>query len=720
MIFKGQCITIDKQQSNIAVLTFNHASSSVNKFNRQTLQELYDCVRALKTQKDIQGLLVTSAKKDFIVGADITEFHDYFDKVDEELIGWLLQANETFNAVEDLPFPTVTLINGNALGGGFEMCLSTDYRVMASTATVGLPEVKLGIFPGFGGTVRLPRLIGADNAIEWICTANTHKAEDALKMHAVDEVVEQNLLEESGYNLLSQCIEGKLNWHARRKQKTSPLTLSPIESMMVFETAKGFVKSKAGPHYPSPVSAIKTMQQHAELSRDDAIKIEAKNFIKMAKTPVARNLINLFLNDQFIKKKSKKIIEDATVVKRCGVVGAGIMGGGIAYQAACKKVPVVMKDLVQQGIDHGMEEATKLLNKQIERKKISTAEMGKVLSNITPTLHYADFDRTDIVIEAVVENEQVKCKVLKEIEENTAAGTTICSNTSTLSVTRLAKSLNNPENFCGMHFFNPVHRMPLVEVIRGEKSSKATVAKTVALAQRMGKTPIVVKDCPGFFVNRVLFPYFAGFAYLVYEGVDFTHIDKVMEKFGWPMGPAYLLDVVGLDTAVHAQAIMAEGFPERMKSGIDSAVSKLAAKKRFGQKNGAGFYQYAPDKKGKPTKQVDELVNAIIYEKPLSENPEDELIIQRIMIPMAMEAVRCLEEGIIGSPAEADMALVFGLGFPPFLGGIFHYIDDMGLKKFVELADGYAHLDPVYEPTSVLRTLAKKQTTLYAHYQESK
>ena len=716
MIYQGQRIIVE-QKKGIAYLTFNNTQADINKFDKQTLQELEQAISAIAKEKETQGVLVNSSKNDFIVGADINKFLDHFSKPEEQLLEWLLSANRIFNAFEDLPFPTIAVINGNALGGGFEMCLAADYRIMSDTATVGLPEVKLGIFPGFGGTVRLPRLIGADNAIEWICMADTHTASDALKMGVIDATVNDDKLESCALDLLQQCQQKKFNWQDRRQKKKSPLTLGPVESMMVFETAKGFVKGKAGPHYPAPVAAIKTIQAHADLPRDKALEIEARQFIKMAKTPVSNHLVNLFLNDQFIKKKTRKLSKKASPIKHAAVIGAGIMGGGISYQSAYKGIPVTMKDVAQLGLDHGLQEARKLLCKQMERKKIDAARMGVILSNITPTLHYASFGQADITIEAVVENEKVKTTVLKEIEQAVTPDTIICSNTSTLSITQLAQALKHPENFCGMHFFNPVHRMPLVEVIRGEKSSDAAIATTVAYAQSIGKTPIVVNDCPGFFVNRVLFPYFAGFAYLVNEQVDFLHIDKVMESFGWPMGPAYLLDVVGLDTAIHAESIMAKGFPERMKSNIKSPIECLFKKERLGQKNKSGFYTYKEDKKGKPIKEQDLSVHDLLYKGAPTNTLDDEKIIHRMLIPMAMEAIRCLEENIIASPAEADMALIYGLGFPPFRGGIFRFIDEMGLNNLVAAADQLATISPLYAPTDQLRTLAEKKTTFYAHYQ---
>src|SRR5690554_6074228 len=338
-----------------------------------------------------------------------------------------------------------------------------------------------------------------------------------------------------------------------------------MESMMAFEISKAFVGGKAGKHYQEPEEANKVMKKHAGMTRDKAIEVEAKGFAKMAKTNVAACLVGLFLNDQELKKKAKAWEKEASEVKLAAVLGAGIMGGGVAYQSSLKGTPIIMKDINQDGIDLGLKEAKNLLVKRVDKGRMKADQMADVLNNIIPTLNYGDFKNVDLVVEAVVENAKVKDAVLRETEEMVRDDAILTSNTSTISIDLLAKNLKRPENFCGMHFFNPVHMMPLVEVIRGEKTSDRAIATTVAYAKAMGKTPIVVNDCPGFLVNRVLFPYFSGFSKLLDDGVDFPGIDKVMEKeFGWPMGPAYLCDVVGMDTADHASGVMAEGFPERM------------------------------------------------------------------------------------------------------------------------------------------------------------
>ncbi|MCK0746361.1 fatty acid oxidation complex subunit alpha FadB [Chromohalobacter nigrandesensis] len=725
MIYQGNAITVVQRDDGIAMLTFDAQGESVNTLSSKMIEEFEAALAALGEATNVKGLVITSAKDAFIVGADITEFHGMFQRDEDFLVDMNTRVHRIFNTLEDLPFPSVAAINGLALGGGCEITLACDFRVMSDSAKLGLPETKLGIVPGWGGCVRLPRLIGADNAIEWISGGTENRADAALKVGAVDAVVAGDALEAAALDILARANAGELDHRARRQIKQSPLMLNAIEQMMVFETAKGYVAGKAGPHYPAPIEAIKVIQKGAGEDRERAQAIEAKAFAKLAKTDVCYHLVGLFLSDQLVKKKGKQYANQAAAVNKTAVLGAGIMGGGIAYQSAYKGTPILMKDIKEEALQLGLQEARKLLGKQLERGRLSSDQVAEALSNIRPTLSYGDFADVDLVVEAVVENPKVKEAVLAEVEGLLADNATLTTNTSTISIDRLAATLKRPENFCGMHFFNPVHRMPLVEVIRGEKTSDTAVAATVAYARQMGKTPIVVNDCPGFLVNRVLFPYFGGFSLLVEQGADFEHVDKVMEKFGWPMGPAYLLDVVGMDTAVHAQQVMAEGFPDRMeqeaKNGGKTAIQRMYDEDRLGQKNGKGFYRYEEDKKGKPKKVSDEQAHALV-EKSVDTRGEfsDDDIVARMMVPLCMEAVRCLEDGIVATPAEADMALIYGIGFPPFRGGALRYIDALGVDAFVAQAEALAEeLGPLYRPTQRLRDMAAKGERFYPDTSES-
>ncbi|HHX8603324.1 TPA: fatty acid oxidation complex subunit alpha FadB [Vibrio alginolyticus] len=720
MIYQAETLQVKEIQDGIAELSFC-SPKSVNKLDLATLESLDKALDALIAHQGLKGLLLTSDKDAFIVGADITEFLGLFAKTDAELDQWLQFANSIFNKLEDLPVPTISVIKGHALGGGCECVLATDMRIGDKTTSIGLPETKLGIMPGFGGCVRLPRVIGADSAMEIITQGKACRADEALKIGLLDAVVETDALYESALQTLNSAINEKLDWQARRAQKTSPLTLSKLESLMSFTMAKGLVAQKAGPHYPAPMTAVITIEEGARFARNEALDIERKHFVKLAKSEEAKSLVGLFLNDQYIKGIAKKAAKSASKdTQRAAVLGAGIMGGGIAYQSALKGVPVLMKDIAQASLDLGMTEASKLLNKRLSRGRIDGFKMAGILASITPSLHYAGIENSDVIVEAVVENPKVKAAVLSEVESHVGDDTVITSNTSTIPINLLAKSLKRPENFCGMHFFNPVHRMPLVEIIRGEHTSDETINRVVAYAAKMGKSPIVVNDCPGFFVNRVLFPYFGGFSMLLRDGADFTKIDKVMErKFGWPMGPAYLLDVVGIDTAHHAQAVMADGFPERMgKQGRD-AIDALFEADKYGQKNGNGFYSYTIDKKGKPKKAFSEAILPVLADVCADKQDfDDQTIIQRMMIPMINEVVLCLQEGIIATPQEADMALVYGLGFPPFRGGVFRYLDSVGIAEYVEMAKQHAELGAMYQVPQMLIDMAAKGESFYGAQQQ--
>ena len=712
MIYSGSALNVTLLPSGIANLTFDLRDSSVNKFNELTLRELREAIDVL-IEADISGLIFSSAKPAFIVGADITEFTGMFDEAEGEITKWLVEGNQIFNDIEDLPCPTVSAISGIALGGGFEMALSTDFRVVTEGTKVGFPEVKLGILPGFGGTVRLPRLIGADNANQWISAGSHIKARQALNEGAIDAIVSCENLLPACENLIAQCLENKLSTQRIRQQKKSPLTLSEIELNVAFETALGLIAPRAGPNYPAPVVAVKVMQSAANLDREGALQAEHKGFVELAKTEVAKNLVQMFLNNQYLSSTAKKHSHNASEVKKAGVLGAGIMGGGIAYQSALKGVPILMKDIAQEGLDLGVSEAGKLLNKQRARGRIDIDKVVSVLGDITPVLDYQGFDKVDVIIEAIVENVDVKKGVLAELEALIPASATIASNTSTISIDELSLCLKRPENFCGMHFFNPVPVMPLVEIIRGSKTSEDTIAKTVAYAKKMGKTPIVVNNCPGFLVNRILFPYFGAFSRLIHDGADFNQIDKAMEEFGWPMGPAYLLDVIGVDTAVHCQDVMADGFP-RMKLDFESAIDKLYQGKNFGQKTGKGFYSYEMDKRGKPKKLANDEIKGIIQSvQETTRDFSNDEIVERMMIPMCIETALCLEDGIVGSPIEADMGLVLGLGFPPFRGGALRHTDSLGLSTFCDRADVYSELGELYKPSSSMREMGRANEIYY-------
>ena len=711
MIYQANSLSVQYIEHHIAVLTF-HATDGVNKLNQQTLHDLKLALTALKNESELTGLIVKSHHPDFIMGADITEFLSLFSSPEETLDQWLQDANAIFNQLEDLPIPTVSILQGYALGGGCECALATDFRIASTKTTIGLPEVKLGIMPGFGGTVRLPRLLGTDTALELITTGKHLSADQALTLGLIDATIKNDYLLTSAIQLIQQANNQELNWKARRYTKQNPVPLSPTEQVMTFTTAKALVAQKISPHYPAPFTVIKSIKASINLKRDPALDIERQHFLKLTQSSTAHALIRVFLNEQYLKHRAKSYANSTFTSQHSAVIGAGIMGGGIAYQSASKNIKVILKDINTSALEQGRTEARTLFKKQHDRGRLTAEQFAQSFSRITALSEDRCMSDIDIVIEAVTENPKVKIQVLKETEAWITSKTVITSNTSTIPISLMGKHLTRPEQFCGLHFFNPVHRMPLVEVIRGQQTSENTIQRAVNYALQLGKSPIVINDCAGFFVNRVLFPYFAGFMSLLEEGADFQDIDRVMEKeMDWPMGPAQLLDVIGIDTAYHAQAVMAQSYPDRMQKTAINALDILFEQQRWGQKTELGFYRYTTDKKGRLIKHIDTNNPIVFSEKTKAFSTQE--IIDRMMIPMMNEVIRCLDEKIIATPMEADIALIYGLGFPPFLGGVFHQLDQEGLVQYQTRTAAYHHLGKLYDVPQSVKDKIKQSETYY-------
>ncbi|MFQ3358296.1 MAG: 3-hydroxyacyl-CoA dehydrogenase/enoyl-CoA hydratase/3-hydroxybutyryl-CoA epimerase [Porticoccaceae bacterium] len=717
-MFEGKTLSLTTLDNDYAEIKFDSQSGSVNKFNAETLAELRQAMDILKQQQGIKGLLLSSGKSVFVVGADITEFKGMFSASKEQFVEAAYVVNALFSEIEDLPYPSVAAINGFALGGGFEVCLACDCRVISSKAAVGLPETGLGIIPGWGGTVRLPRLIGYADAVQWIVSGQQQKPAAAQQAGAVDVIAEPEELRTESLKVLQEMVDGTRDYEARRLQKTSPLTLSGAELEAAASNYRAAVVGKLGSHYPAQLKTIDLVAGAASLGRDEAVRRENVAFYEISQTAQARALVGLFLNEQYVVKlaKNRAVAHKPEPIKTAGVIGAGIMGGGIAYQNAIRGYSVVMKDIAQPALDLGIDEATKLLSKSVSRGKLTEDKAQQLLSSISPTLVDSDINGCEILVEAVVELEVVKMQVLAAAEALLPTTSIMTSNTSTISINRLAEPLQRPENFCGMHFFNPVHAMPLVEIIRGEHTSDATVAAVCTYALGLGKKPIVVNDCPGFLVNRVLFAMLFGLEIMISEGADFQQIDKVMEGWGLPMGPAYLMDVIGIDTINHCYPVMMDGLPQRFKKTADVWPTEAVCNaKRLGQKNGLGYYRYELNEKGKPAKVVDPEVIAMLESLyGAAKQLEADEIIDRLMVAMAMEMIHCLEEGVVASPAEADMALIYGVGFPPFHGGICRWMDEIGLQEICDRGDRYLSISELYRPTEKLRAMAAKGETLYS------
>ncbi|WP_028998805.1 fatty acid oxidation complex subunit alpha FadB [Azohydromonas australica] len=695
-MFQGKTLRLMPLDDGFVELCFDRTDESVNKLDQLAIDELRQAVAALMSQAaGVRGLLVSSAKDSFIVGADIFEFTALFERAEGEIEAQVRDQGAVIAALSQLPFPAVAAINGTALGGGFEVALACDHRVLAERVTVGLPEVTLGVVPAYGGSTRLPRIAGSTVALQWVSTGAPHKADAALAAGAVDELVGSEVLRAAALNWLRGAVDGCHDWRARRTALAGPTALD----LVALEQARA-AAARTSHHFPAAAAFVQFLADTAGWPAHAALQEEARVFTRLCKTEAAHSLVRLFVNDQFLKKKAKSYVKQARMVRQAAVLGAGIMGGGIACTSAVRGVPVLMKDIGQAALDIGMNEADKLLAKQMASGRLQPEQARQVRASICPQLDFSGFDAADIVVEAIVENLAVKKRVLAEVESLVRDDAIIASNTSSLSIEEMACGLRRPHNFVGMHFFNPVPQMPLVEVIRGPQTLPVAAATAAGYAVAMGKTPIVVQDCPGFLVNRVLTPYLLAFLRLVRDGADFQQVDRVMETFGWPMGPAYLSDVVGMDTLMHVLHVIAGGYGSRMQAGFPLAVELLVEKGRLGQKSGAGFYRYENDAKGRPKKLPDEasmaLVSALQPDGPKHFSDTD--IVDRMMLPMVLEAARCLDEAVVDSAIEVDMGLVLGLGFPRDLGGVLHWADRVGLQEILRRCERYKAISPLYEP----------------------
>lgn len=716
MIYSGESLCVTKAGNGIAHLVFDRKSESVNKFDRLAVAEFTAALDKLEAESGVTGLILSSAKGLFVVGADIGEITTVLSETEETIGNHLRPHGDNFRRLEKLDYPVVVAINGFALGGGLEVCLACDVRVASETAAVGLPETGLGLIPGWGGTTRMPRIAGVQTSLEWITSGRQQRAQAALDAGVIDFLVPNDELMSKAEALMADCQSGALDYKTARAKKETAAAEIIAEAISIGDEWTAGIAAKYAAHYPAQGIATRSMLQGLDKPLDEALLIERQGFIDAAKTDQAKALVGNFLSDQYLMKcakdRARTIAAPATVV---GVLGAGIMGGGIAYQSAVTGTPAVMKDIAQEGLDLGMGQATKLLSRRVKKGRMTEEKKEAILASITPTLEYdEDFKNIDVLVEAVVELIHVKHAVLTDVESRMDSSAIICSNTSTLPITELAKPLARPGQFCGMHFFNPVHAMPLVEIIRGAKTSEETINRAVAYALSLKKKPVIVNDCPGFLVNRLLFAYFAGFMQLVYDGADYEVVDKAMEAWGWPMGPAYLADVVGLDTMQHCDVVLGEAYLSRLKKEFKSWYQVVIDMGGLGQKNATGFYNYS-FVDGRPSKAVNDEVKARVTQlaRPARVFTEAE-IVERLMIPMAIEMAFALEEDIVASPQEGDVALLYGVGFPPFRGGVARWMDTTGMQAFCDMADKYTdELGPLYEVTARQREMAAKTESYY-------
>jgi 3-hydroxyacyl-CoA dehydrogenase/enoyl-CoA hydratase/3-hydroxybutyryl-CoA epimerase len=699
-----------------ATVELDLVGEKVNKWNTPMMARLREVVGELKRSSYKAVIFISRKPKIFVAGADIDEIKAMTTKEQfEKAVG---SGQDIFCELEDLPMPTIAAINGACAGGGCEFVIACDYRIASDdqSTRIGLPETKLGIIPGFGGCVRLPRLIGLAASLDIILQGKLVNPKKALSTGLVDKVVHPGILEEQAV-LWAKEIIGSGAKKRRKVFKPSGMNIL-VESVLkpvAFSSARKNVQKKSHGHYPALFKAIDVIQKTYGMSdRSKAMKIERENFIECAITDISKNLIHVFHLMEMVKKQSGVVGVEVKprVVKAIGVLGAGTMGGGVAYVAADKGIEVRLKDLNWEAVGKGLKHARDLWNKLVKRRAINKYELQQKIDRVSGALDYSGFGKLDVVIEAIVEDMGIKQKVIGETAKQMRSDAIIVTNTSSLSVTEMAKGHPRPEYFAGMHFFNPVDKMPLIEVIRGEKTSDETIATIFELSKRMGKLPVVVKDGPGFLVNRLLLPYMGEAAFLLQDGMSIETVDRAFVKeFGMPMGPFELMDAVGLDVCVKVLKIFKKSFGDRIE--MAACMDSIEKTGRLGQKNKRGFYKYGEN--GRKT-EVDQSVYADLGLKAPTNPLTNKECVERGVFAMVNEcALALIEDRIVNTPDEVDLAMITGTGFPPFRGGLLKYADSIGTQYIVDQLEVYAAKSAArLKPTNPLRTMAKTGRKFYA------
>jgi 3-hydroxyacyl-CoA dehydrogenase/enoyl-CoA hydratase/3-hydroxybutyryl-CoA epimerase len=696
-----------ERDGDLAVVWFDLPGEKINKFSSTVMLEFSALIEELAAMTDVKRIVFASRKPGiFIAGADVSEFTKATSP--DEAREYVRLGQQTFQKLAKLPQVTVAAIDGAALGGGCEMAISCDWRVMTDSpkAQIGLPEVKLGIFPAWGGVTKLPRLIGLPAALDIILNGKTLDGKRAKKAGLADEVVERGIL-----------LDVAKKFSTRGKRKGGGRTKfyiegNPLARNIIFGKARKAVLAQTHGHYPAPLKAIEVMQYAMGTSVERGLEREAQEVAPLVMGDVAQNLVRLF----FLMEDSKKdpVAVQPREIREAGVLGAGIMGGGIAYAIVDKtSADVRMRDINWKAIGGGMKAAAKLWKKKVERRRMTRGEMARKLARITGTTDWSGFARADAVVEAVVENVQIKRQVLAEFEAIEKPGAIFATNTSTIPITQIAAEAKHPENVVGMHFFNPVDKMPLVEVIRGEKSSDAALVTVANFARKLGKTVVYCNDGPGFVVNRILGPYMNEAGFLLEEGNSIESLDKAMVDFGMPMGPMALLDEVGIDVAAKVAVILSDAFGARMQKS--TVVEKLYADGRHGKKNGKGLYLYQGGKRQGPDASAYRVLG-IRSPKPA----EPKSVVERMILAMVNEASLILEEKIVATAGELDLAMIMGTGFPPFRGGLLRYADALGTPYILARLDEFSStLGPRFTPNEPLKRLAQRDGKFYQAYARS-
>jgi 3-hydroxyacyl-CoA dehydrogenase/enoyl-CoA hydratase/3-hydroxybutyryl-CoA epimerase len=698
----------------IAVVTFDLPNESVNKLDTTVAREFGDLIDHLDRDESIRAAVLVSGKPDtFIAGADINEFLKFTSPTIAERMS--REGQLMFERLETLRVPVVAAIHGACLGGGLELALACRYRIVSDhpKTVLALPEVQLGVIPGFGGTQRLPRVVGLRNALDMILTGKNIRAKKAWQMGLADELVHPSILRDVAVRRAREIAEGTRRREPRKSAGAADVLLedNPAGRAVVFSQARKETLKKTKGHYPAPLAALRAVEYGYRFDRDRGLEEEARLFGEMAVTDVSRQLVFLFFATTALKKDPgvDPPAPEPAAVDRVGILGAGFMGAGIASVAVQQGTAVRLKDAQHERVGKGLAGVREVLKERLTKKQIGRQQFEDMLTLVGGTIDYSGFGSVDLVIEAVFEDLAVKHAVLREVEQVTPERTIFASNTSTIPIARIAQASSRPDKVLGMHFFSPVHKMPLLEVIVTPQTSKETTVTVIAYGRKLGKTVIVVNDGPGFYANRILSPYINEAGKLLDQGAPIEDIDRALVAFGFPVGPITLVDEVGIDVAGKAGNIVADAFGERMAPSL--SLQKVVSAGRLGRKGKKGFYLY--DEQGKKGK-VDESVYDLLPTGRQRSRIDDEEIVRRTVLAMINEAARTLEDGIIRSPRDGDIGAVFGIGFPPFRGGPFRYVDWVGLENIVrDLEELNDRFQPRFEPAGILVEMARRKQRFY-------
>ena len=677
---------------HVGIITVDVPGEKVNTLKAEFAQQICAILQKAQQYPNLKGLVLVSGKTDsFIAGADITMISGCKTAVEASQ---LAQKGQTvMSQIASFSVPVVAAIHGACLGGGLELALACHARVCSldDKTQLGLPEVQLGLLPGSGGTQRLPRLIGAPKALDMMLTGRSIRAKQALRMGLVDDAVPYSILLKTALERVAKGRRSRppLPWQAR-------LAGGPLGKSLLFYFVRKQTRAKTHGNYPATEKIIDVVKTGLDQGSGNGYQAEAKAFGELVMTPQSAALRGSFFASTALKKE-KGADAEPLPVRRVGILGGGLMGGGIANVTATRAgLPVRIKDINHEGIRHALKYIWDLLEKKVRSRRLTRNEQQRQMMLISGTTDYSGFSQIDIVVEAVFEDLKLKQSMVAEIEKNAAPHTIFASNTSSLPIHQIAEKATRPEQVIGLHYFSPVDKMPLVEVIPHAGTSAQTISTTVSLAKKQGKTAIVVGDSAGFYVNRILAPYINEAARCLLAGEPVDHIDNALVNFGFPVGPVQLLDEVGIDVGTKIGPILVEAFGERFAapSGFDAVLQD----DRKGRKNGKGFYLYGQKGRGAKKKQVDPSVYRLLNVTPKAQQSGEE-IAQRCVMLMLNEAVRCLDENVIRSARDGDLGAVFGIGFPPFRGGPFRYIDTLGaasvVKTLEQLAQRYGeHFTP--------------------------